>query len=160
VRSPNITFSERISFQGIKRTAEVIDFAGCRSKSDAVMYLPQDGIVFMSDLLFIEHQPFIGDGDPDKLLEILKAVSDLSSELLITGHGPVGNADSLDTMAQYIRTLDALARNMVEDGIAEEAIDQIASPVPYDSWLCSAFFPVNMHFLYQCYVLEQKAAES
>ena len=52
-------------------------------------------------------------------------------------------------MGQYITTLDGLAREMVEDGEAEEKIDEMAIPEPYDDWLFAAFFPVNLHFLYQ-----------
>jgi hypothetical protein len=56
-------------------------------------------------------------------------------------------ADSLTQMRQYFYTLDGLARKMVEDGEAEEAIDAMAIPEPYDDWLFSSFFPGNMHFL-------------
>ena len=58
-------------------------------------------------------------------------------------------------MRQYIITLDALARKMVEDGEAEESIDEMAIPEPFDDWLFSAFFPLNMHFLYQRRLEEQ-----
>ena len=103
----------------------------------------------MSDLLFIGHHPYLGGGDPERLLHILEAVSDLAPKLLVPGHGPVGTPESLTLMGQYAHTLDGLARKMVEDGEAEEKIDAMAIPEPYDDWLFAAFFPVNMHFLYQ-----------
>ena len=149
IRAPNLTFEQRLAFHGSDRSAELIDFAGGHTESDSVLFLPQEGIVFMSDLLFIGHQPYLGGGDPEKLLRALDAVSDLDPELLVPGHGPVGTPDSLDQMGQYVRTLDGLARKMVEDGEPEEAIDAMAIPAPYDDWLFAAFFPVNMHFLYQ-----------
>jgi hypothetical protein len=52
-------------------------------------------------------------------------------------------------MRHYVQTLDGLARQMVEDGETEGTIDAMAIPEPYDAWLFSAFFPGNMHFLYQ-----------
>jgi cyclase len=97
----------------------------------------------------------LGGGDPERLLGILEAVSELAPELLVPGHGPVGRADSLSQMGQYVRTLEGLARRMVEDGEAEDVIDAMAIPEPYDDWLFSAFFPVNMHFLYQRRLGEQ-----
>jgi hypothetical protein len=45
--------------------------------------------------------------------------------------------------------LDELAREMVQDGEAEEKVDELAIPEPFDHWLLSAFFVENMHFLYQ-----------
>jgi glyoxylase-like metal-dependent hydrolase (beta-lactamase superfamily II) len=149
VRAPNLTFAQRLAFHGTDRSAEVISFDGGHTQNDAVLFLPQEGIAFMSDLLFIEYHPWVGGGDPDKLSYILQEVSDLNPKVLVPGHGPVGTPDSLKLMRQYIRTLDGLARKMVEDREAEEKIDEMAIPEPFDDWLFSAFFPLNMHFLYQ-----------
>jgi glyoxylase-like metal-dependent hydrolase (beta-lactamase superfamily II) len=144
-----VTFAERMAFHGTARSAELITYAGGHTEDDAVLFLPQEGIAFMSDLLFIGHQPYLGGGDPDRLRHILEEVSALAPRLLVPGHGPVGTAESLKVMSQYVSTLDSLARKMVENGEAEEPIDTMAVPQPYDDWLFAAFFPVNMHFLYQ-----------
>jgi cyclase len=155
VRAPNLTFDHRLAFHGTDRSAELIDFAGGHTESDAVLFLPQEGIAFMSDLLFIGHHAYWGGGDPDRLLHILEAVSDLAPKILLPGHGPVGTADSLTQMAQFVRTLDGLARKMVEEGEAEETIDTMAVPEPYNDWLFGSFFPGNMRFLYQRRLREQ-----
>jgi len=156
-RPPNLTFDQRLLFHGTDRSAELITFENGHTESDAVLFLPQEGIAFMSDLLFIGHQPYLGGGNPESLLHALEAVSDLAPKLLLPGHGPVGTADSLAVMGQYVRTLDGLARKMVEDGEPEDTIDEMSVPEPYEDWLFTAFFPGNMHFLYQRW-LEQTAA--
>jgi glyoxylase-like metal-dependent hydrolase (beta-lactamase superfamily II) len=155
IRPPNLTFVERLVFHGTDRSAELIAYAGGHTESDAVLFLPQEGIIFMSDLLFIEHQPYLGGGNPESMLQILDAVADLAPKLLVPGHGPVGAVDSLAGMGRYVRTLDGLARKMIEEGEAEETIDAMPIPQPYDGWLFAAFFPVNMHFLYQLRLGEQ-----
>jgi cyclase len=149
VRAPNLTFTERMTFHGTARSAELIAYAGGHTESDAVLFLPAEGIAFMSDLLFIGHQPYLGGGDPDRLRHILEEVSDLAPKLLVPGHGAVGPTDSLKAMSQYVSTLDGLARKMVEDGEAEETIDTMAVPEPYDDWLFASFYSGNMHYLYQ-----------
>jgi cyclase len=155
IRAPNLTLAEHLAFHGADRSAELIAFVGGHTESDAVLFLPQEAIAFMSDLLFIGHQPYLGGGDPERLLRILEAVSDLAPKLLVPGHGPVGMPDSLNVMSQYVRTLDDLARKMVERGETEETIDEMPVPEPFDDWLFGAFFPVNMHFLYQRRLEEQ-----
>jgi glyoxylase-like metal-dependent hydrolase (beta-lactamase superfamily II) len=155
VRPPNITFAQRLAFHGTDRSAELISFDGGHTQSDAVLFLPQEGIAFMSDLLFIEYHPWVGAGDPDALSHILQKVSDLNPKVVVPGHGPVGEPDSLQLMRQYISTLDGLARKMVENGEAEEKIDRMAIPEPFTDWLFSAFFPLNMHFLYQRWLERQ-----
>ena len=149
VRAPNVTFAERLAFHGADRSAELIAFVGGHTASDTVLFLPQEGIVFMSDLLFIGHHPPLDGGGPESLLHALEAVSNLAPKLLVPGHGPVGTADSLTLMGQYVHTLDGLVRKMVEDGEAAETIDAMTIPEPYDNWLFASFFPGNMHFLYQ-----------
>jgi len=149
IRAPNLTFVDRLAFHGTARSAELITFAGGHTESDAVLFLPQERIAFMSDLLFIEHQPYLGGGDPDRMLHILDQVAALNPLILVPGHGPVGTAASLKVMQQYVSTLDGLARQMVADGEPEANIDHMPMPEHYGDWLFAAFFPVNMHFLYQ-----------
>jgi hypothetical protein len=38
---------------------------------------------------------------------------------------------------------------MVTEGEAEEKIDEMAIPEPFDDWLFAAFFAPSMHFLVQ-----------
>jgi cyclase len=155
VLAPDVTFTERMAFHGTVRSAELIAYAGGHTESDAVLFLPHEGIAFMSDLLFIGHRPYLGGGDPDRLRHILVEVSDMAPRLLVPGHGPVGTADSLKVMSQYVSTLAGLAREMVEEGESEETIDRMPVPEPYADWLFASFFPGNMHFLYQRHLLER-----
>jgi glyoxylase-like metal-dependent hydrolase (beta-lactamase superfamily II) len=155
IRAPNVTFAERLTFHGADRSAELISFDGGHSESDAVLFLPQEGIAFMSDLLCIGHHPWLVGGDPERFRHTLEAISALAPKLLVPGHGPVGTADSLTLIRQYIHTLDGIARKMVEDGEGEETIDAMTIPEPYVDWLFASFFSDNMHFLYQRQAGEQ-----
>ncbi len=154
VRAPNLTFTGRMAFHGKARSAELIVYAGGHTEEDAVLFLPGEDVAFMSDLLFIGYQPYLGGGDPGRLRNILEEVSALAAKVVVPGHGPVGTVDSLQVMRHYVTTLDELARKLVEDGEAEETIDAMAAPPPYKDWLFAAFFPVNMHFLYQRHLRE------
>ena len=149
VRAPNLTFTERLLFHGTNRSAELIPFVGGHTQSDAILFLPQEGIAFMSDLLFVENHPYLGGSDIDQLLRILDEISGLNPKLLVPGHGPVGTIDSLAQMTDYVQTLDELARKMVEAGEIEESISTMNIPEPYADWLLASFFAGNMNFLYQ-----------
>jgi glyoxylase-like metal-dependent hydrolase (beta-lactamase superfamily II) len=71
LRLPNLTFTGDLTFNGPKRSAKLITFDGGHSKSDAILHLPDDGIVFMADLLFIDVHPYFPDGDPEEIQHIL-----------------------------------------------------------------------------------------
>lgn len=149
LRLPNITFTGELSFRGPKRSAKLITFEGAHSGSDAILHLPDDGIVFMSDLLFIGVHPYLPDGDPDKIKLILAQVRKLQAKIFVPGHGPVGQTLHLDWMDGYINTLDELVRKAMENRATEEDIGKIAMPSEYQRLIFPTFFPANLMFLYQ-----------
>lgn len=103
----------------------------------------------MGDLLFINIHPYLGGGDPERLIHNLEEISKLDPELLLLGHGPIGTAESLVQMMEYTRTMDDLANKMIKDGKDVNAIDALSIPKHFDKWLYASFFSPNMHFLYQ-----------
>lgn len=146
---PNVTVANHMALHGAARSAELMRFVGGHTASDCTLCLLDEGIVFMGDLLFVEHHPYLEDGDPDELLRILEAVRGLNPKILVPGHGPVGALADLKPMIQYVSTQDELARKMVQDGEAEERINEMAIPEPFANWRFAAFFAPNMKFLYQ-----------
>jgi glyoxylase-like metal-dependent hydrolase (beta-lactamase superfamily II) len=155
VRAPNLTFTRRLAFHGSKRSAELIEFVGGHTQSDLVLWLPGEGIAFMGDLLFVGCHPWLGGCDPDSLPGILDAVSGLAPRVLVPGHGPVGTADSVAQMQEYVLTLDGLARAMIQRGEPEERIDGMAIPEPYNRWQITSFFAGNLRHLYRHRLREQ-----
>jgi hypothetical protein len=47
---------------------------------------------------------------------------------------------------------------MVENGDAEDKIDEMAVPEPWDDWFLASFFFINMHSLYQRRLVKQRGA--
>jgi glyoxylase-like metal-dependent hydrolase (beta-lactamase superfamily II) len=75
VRPPNVTFDQRMAFHGRDRSAELIAFPSGHSPSDAVLFLPQERIAFMSDLLSIAHHSWVGAGDASFLSTCTSCIS-------------------------------------------------------------------------------------
>lgn len=149
IRLPNLTFGGDFTFNGSKRSARLIPFEGGHSGNDAILHLPDDGIVFMADLLFIGGHPYLPDGDPDKIQQILAQVRKLQAKIFVPGHGPVGQSLHLDWMDEYIGTLNSLVREAIHRGATEVEIDKIAIPREYEHLIMPTFFPANLKFLYQ-----------
>ena len=145
---PNLTFTGDLTLSGPKRTANLISFEGGHSGSDAILHLPADGIVFMSDLLFIGGHPYLPDGDPVKIKLFLAQIRKLHAKIFLPGHGPVGRTSDLDWMDKYIDTLNALVRSVIENGGTEAEIGKIAMPNEYKPLIFPTFFPQNLIFLY------------
>jgi len=149
LRLPNRTFDRQMVFRGSRLTAEVITFGGGHTESDAILHLPAEKLAFMGDLLFIGHHPYLADGSPQEWLRNLAQIELLDLETLVPGHGPVGAADDLAVMRQYITELEAMATEAVKARASAEKVNELPIPSPFEAWRFARFFPTNMQFLHE-----------
>lgn len=100
---PQQTFSNEMTFQGTKRSAQLFTWGGGHSYCDAILYIPEDKVAFMGDLLFVDTPPsFFDESNPDKWIQILKKVEEMDIETAIPGHGPVGTKGNFQQVIEYI----------------------------------------------------------
>ena len=148
IRLPNLTFTGNMTFYGPKRSARLITYEGGHCGSDTIMYLLDDGIVFMEDLLFSGFHPYLAEGDPGVIQHILAQVRKLQAKTFVPGHGPVGDASHLDWMDDYIDELNSLAGEVIKDGGTEVELDKIAMPGEYQHLIFPNIFRDNLKLLY------------
>ncbi len=148
VRLPDITYKERLTLHGTKRSAELISFDNCHTGNDAVLFLPEDGIVFMGDLLFVGCHPYLGEGDPVNLIEAIKKIKDYQATRFVPGHGPVGTKADLDLIIEYIESSVATAQDLVKRGRTDkESIDALRVPERFRRWQLPSFYQSNLRAL-------------
>jgi len=151
-RLPNVTFeSPKLVIHGTQRTVELLSFAG-HTASDLVLYLPEEKIAFMSDLLFINIHPYLPSGFPERWKESLSTVKALGIQTFVPGHGPVGRSADLSVMTQYIQSLENIVASMVKSGRSLEEVSLQPVPSQFENWLLffDNFFVDNLQFLYKC----------
>ena len=151
-RLPNITFSRKFTLYGAKRNVELIPFAG-HTMSDVVLFLPEEKIAFLSDLLFVNSHAYLASGSPRQWKQSLTEIEALDAQVLVPGHGPVGRSSDLSLMSQYIQSLENIVANMIKSGKPVEQANLEPVPPPFDTWLSpDNFFVTNLKFLYnlQC----------
>lgn len=132
---PNVTFDKLMVFHGPRRSAKLITFGGGHTDSDSFLYLPDDRIAFMSDLVFVNHHPALEDANPLDWIGILERVEQtLEIETVIGGHGPVGTAADILRMHQYLIEMIELVSEVVMAGdVVEEAVG-LPIPPAYAAW--------------------------
>ncbi len=157
VTLPNVVFEKRMILYGSRRRVELIAFNDAHTGSDSVLYLPDDKIVFMSDLLFVGHHPYLGNGDPDRWLEVLRSIQNGAAGIqnvsrLVPGHGPVGTLGDLARLGEYITSCQKIARALLAEGKTGQA-DVDSTPVPkvFSGWAMPHFFYANLRFLLEKY---------
>ncbi len=74
VRLPDITFDKRMAIHGRSRTIDLIPFENAHTGNDAILYLREDQIALMADLLFVGCHPYLAECDAYSLLAALKEI--------------------------------------------------------------------------------------
>ena len=151
IQSPNITFADRLQIYGEGRQIVLIEFKHGHSGSDVILYIPADGIIFMSDLLFVDCHPYLADGNPENLPIIYEQIRSLQAEVLVPGHGPVGGLADMSQMEEYIQHCDRLASELAAAGDKAVKFNALQIPGEYSSWNLSQFYAANLNFLYRCH---------
>jgi cyclase len=146
---PNITVGDTLIIYGSKRRVVVIPTGTGHTSGDMVAYLPEDNIIFMSDQLFVKCHPYFGDGDPESWRNNLENLITLKPEIVIPGHGPVGDINSLYLMVDYIETLEDLVQREIKSGTDESKVMNIPMPDKFSDYLISSFYKINLRFLYR-----------
>jgi glyoxylase-like metal-dependent hydrolase (beta-lactamase superfamily II) len=145
---PNITFSDSMMIHGSQRRVQLLCYGEAHTESDLFLYLPADHIAFLGDILFINNQPWLGDGDPIKWMHYLDRISKMDAKVLVPGHGPVGDTSSIGVLEQYMQTVIHIAQSYIEKGMSPDKDASLKVPAPYENWLLSDFFVPNVIFVY------------
>jgi len=146
---PNVTMDDELNIYGSKRHAQLVSNGAGHTQSDLFLYLPEEQIIFAGDLLFINHQPWIGDGETEKWEATLTRISSLAVKAIVPGHGPVGTLADIEKMEDYFHTVQEAAQDYFNKGISPEEIEVINSPAPYDTWFLSMFYRLNVIAAYK-----------
>lgn len=94
------------------RELRVLDLGPSHSPADAVVHVPDAGVVFAADLLFIGVTPIMWHGPVETWLHALDALLALEADTYVPGHGPPCGREEIERLADYWRWL--------RDGVAEQ----------------------------------------
>ena len=149
VRLPDITFDEQLAIHGTGRSIALRTFADGHAPSDTAIFLASDGILFLSDLLFVNAHPFLADGDPDNLIQTLEQVAAYDAPILVPGHGPPGTKDDINLQLDYMAHCKQTASTMLANGQDEEAISGQIIPERFADWEFPNFYAANLRYYYR-----------
>jgi len=146
---PNLTFRSELVVRGTRRTARILSYGGGHSPSDTFVFLPDDRVAFLGDLLSNGYHPFLADGDPDLLVKILDRIAALGPRTYLPGHGAPGGSRALAAMREYVTTAQHLVARHRRAHRPEKGLAEIEVPEGFRDWRFSMFYPETLKFLYE-----------
>jgi glyoxylase-like metal-dependent hydrolase (beta-lactamase superfamily II) len=130
-RMPSATYRDRMTFYLGGKEIQVLHFGAAHTKGDSVLFVPQDRIVYMSEVFFNEEFPNMAGGYGVSWIRVLDAVRALDADIFIPGHGSIAD-DPKQTRAALdgMRQLLVDVRDRIQSEIARGATeDQVVATV-------------------------------
>ena len=124
-RLPNATFRDRMTFYLGGKEIQVLYFGAAHTKGDSILFVPQDRIVYMSEVFFNDEFPNMAGGYGVSWIQVLDGVRALDADVFVPGHGsipddPKQTRAALDRLRQLLvdvrdRIQAEIARGATED---------------------------------------------
>jgi len=108
IAPPGQTFETKLDLPG-SRGARLLSFGPGHTEADAVLFLPNERVLFAGDLVCIGVQPSLQSGDPRHWLQVLDELDRLRPEVVVPGHGPVVSLEQLSEARGYLTGVLAAA---------------------------------------------------
>ncbi|MEH7884271.1 MBL fold metallo-hydrolase [Bacillus sp. JJ1609] len=130
---PSVLFEDKVVIEGSQRKVELHCLGGGHTPSDSFMYLPEERIAFMGDLVTESlHLPLY---DPESFLSILNKVIQMEIETFVPGHGNIGNKGLVDDLIGYLTLLIEKAKEAhLHQKSLEDFLKEFQMPVLYKEW--------------------------
>jgi glyoxylase-like metal-dependent hydrolase (beta-lactamase superfamily II) len=116
-RLPTQTFRDRLTLYYGGKEIQILHVGRAHTRGDSIIFVPQDRIVYLSELYFAGQFLFIADGYGLDWLSALDAVEALGADVFVPGHGPMP-ADPRETRQGLRRFRQMLVD--VRDTVAAE----------------------------------------
>jgi len=102
---PSIWFDSRLTFDDGSRRVELLYLGHAHSPGDALVWLPEEGVLFTGDVVANRHLSYLGDASVDRWIGILEELRRLPVRVVVPGHGPVGDAEAIVRQVAFLTDL-------------------------------------------------------
>ena len=149
LRPPTATFAGRLELRVGNRRIELVEVGPAHTTGDAFVHVPDAGVVFTGDILFIGGTPIMWRGPVANWLAACDRIVDTGARTLVPGHGPVTDAAGVDDVRRYLAYVRDEARARFAAGMdAEQAADDIDLSA-FAGWNEPERIAVNVETLYR-----------
>jgi glyoxylase-like metal-dependent hydrolase (beta-lactamase superfamily II) len=153
VRVPDVTFADRMTVALGDAEVELIHTGQMAHANDmSVIHFPGARAVFVVDFISLGRLPFqrLVPGQLNAWLNAIRGVERLDVDIVVPGHGVVGDLDDVAAHRGYIEEL----RDQVQAGVARGAtLAELQNEIlmtPYQGWISyEQWRPLNIEGMYR-----------
>lgn len=117
---PNVVFDRELTLFWGGREILLMHLGRGHTTGDAILALPEEGVVFGGDLILNETTPFLGDGYLDQWTATLERFRNVRAKRLVPGRGPIVQSAQvkqvIDAHSEYLGILRETVAEQVDAG--------------------------------------------
>ena len=134
VRLPDETYRNRVTLYLGGKEIQIRYLGRGHTRGDSIIYVPQDRILYLSELFFADQFLYIDDGYGLDWLKTLDAAESLGADIFVPAHGPIPidpreTRQSLGRFRQMLVDIrDAVQKEIARGATEDQAVATIRWP--------------------------------
>jgi 2-keto-4-pentenoate hydratase/2-oxohepta-3-ene-1,7-dioic acid hydratase in catechol pathway/glyoxylase-like metal-dependent hydrolase (beta-lactamase superfamily II) len=149
LRNADQTFDRELTIEVGGRQVNLLNLGPAHTAADSVVHVPDAGVLFGGDLLFIGCTPIVWAGPIANWVAACDAMIALDAPTVVPGHGPVTGPDGIRAVRGYLAHVAEQAAAAYRKGLSwAEAADTIDLG-EYATWLDAERVVVNVYQRYR-----------
>src|SRR6185369_8734691 len=149
-RNPTLVFEENLTLNRGKTSIVVMDTGPGHSSGDLIVYLPNEGILFTSDLLFNDAVGYMGDGAMRDWILCLEMMAGVGARIVIPGIGKVTDSEEIGKFLAFFRDyMTEVLRNVEKGNNLVQTKKEFSLPQYRNLPGFKTFFEVNLERAYK-----------
>jgi cyclase len=148
VVAPQITFCDALSLYFEGRSVHLIHPGPAHTLGDALVYIPEEQVLFTGDLLFNQIVPPIR-GDSANWVRTLAWLEEQDIKVVIPGHGYAGTKDNLTEMKKFLQRLRREVKKCYQKGVPQDKAASEINLGRFESWAGKERLAMSIPQLYK-----------
>ena len=116
VTPPTREFGGELTLSVGGREVRLIEVGPAHTPGDLIVHVPDAGIVFAADILFVGVAPVMWAGPTAGWIAALDRILELDPGMVVPGHGPVSDQSEVRVLRDYLEWVDEQARPRLAAG--------------------------------------------
>lgn len=125
---PTETFDREAAITVGNKQVDLFNVGPAHTSGDTLVCLPAEKIVYTGDIIFAGGHPIIWAGPVENWINACDRLLGWDIDVVVPGHGPVGDKDSVRALRSYLVELRDIARPRYEAGMDwQDAAEEIVA---------------------------------
>lgn len=156
VTSPVLFFGDGLTLKLGRYSVILTNVGKAHTEGDALVYIPEAGVLYAGDLLYTKSVGFMGDGHMQDWVLALDFMEKLNPQSVIPGYGPVGTSRAISEFKVFFKDfLTAVLKHIEAGDTLEQTLATLELKEYKDYEGYKQFFKTNVERAYR----ELKAAQ-